>query len=43
LVSDSGDKGMIRALLLQLEQSKRERRILDIELSLYKKGSRKKL
>jgi len=34
----SEDKNILRTLMLQLEQSKRERRILEIELSLQKKG-----
>jgi len=37
--SGSEEKNILRTLMLQLEQSKRERRILEIELSLQKKGN----
>jgi len=35
---DSEEKNLLRTLMLQLEQSKRERRMLEIELGLQKKG-----
>jgi hypothetical protein len=35
---DSEEKNLLRTLTLQLEQSKRERRMLEIELGLQKKG-----
>jgi len=35
---DTEEKNLMRTLMLQLEQSKRERRMLEIELGLQKKG-----
>lgn len=35
---DFEDKSILRTLTLQLEQSKRERRMLEIELNLQRKG-----
>lgn len=40
LTNCSGDTAMIRTLVLQVEQSKRERRLLEIENALLRKSNR---